>query len=72
MRDTIHERIADVLALLRKQPRTLQELHTLTDVALPTLRRWLTALEAEGLLRRGIAAKPARGGNAAHVWEWAA
>ena len=71
MRDTIYERIADLLCLLRKQPRTVMELHTLTDLSLHTIRSWLKALEAEGLLRRAISTRPGRA-KVAHVWEWAA
>jgi predicted ArsR family transcriptional regulator len=69
MRDTIHERIADLLALLRKQPRTVIELHTLTDLSLHTIRRWLKALEAEGLLRRVISTQNMCG-RAPDFWEW--
>ena len=71
MRDTIYERIADLLCLLRKQPRTVMELHQLTDLSLHTIRSWLKALEAEGLLRRTVQT-PNMHGRAPEIWEWEA
>jgi DNA-binding transcriptional ArsR family regulator len=60
-----------MLGLLRKKPRTVIELHALTDLSLHTLRSWLKALEGEGLLLRVRETQNMRG-TVADVWEWAA
>ena len=70
MRDPMHTRIADVLALLRKKPRTVIELHTLTELSLHTLRSLLRALEAENILRRSAAPQTGQGGSP-DIWQWA-
>ena len=43
-------RVADMLGLLVRAPRTIPELHTLTGISEPRLRAWLHALTDEGLV----------------------
>lgn len=43
--------VAELVALLTKKPRTVEELMPLVDITERTLRAWLRAFTDEGLLR---------------------
>lgn len=60
------ERAASIVFLLTQKPRSLQELHQLTGCSLETVRGWLQALEAEGLLAR----QREHEGRSAFIYEW--
>jgi predicted ArsR family transcriptional regulator len=63
------ERGASIVFLLTQKPRSLHELHELTGCSLETVRGWLQALEAEGLLARQRQRKQEQG-PPAFIYEW--
>lgn len=63
------ERGASIVFLLTQKPRSLNELHELTGCSLETVRGWLQALEAEGLLARQRA-HTKNPGPPAFIYEW--
>ena len=66
------ERVADLVSLLVKAPRTVNELAELTDYEYHSVSRYLNALHAEGLLtkvRPDIGIGSGRG-TAPVTWTW--
>jgi len=63
------ERGASIVFLLTQKPRSLGELHQLTGCSLETVRGWLQALEAEGLLARQRE-RTKQQGPPAFIYEW--
>lgn len=62
------EGMADCVHLLLKKPRTLDELSVITAFSKKTVRRWVHALEAEGLISSvGNEKTP----ELTWVWTWA-
>jgi DNA-binding IclR family transcriptional regulator len=64
----IHERMADLISLLKKAPRQQQELHYLTGLQRPTVKSFLLALETEGL----VSSQPVKVEKARPIllWTW--
>jgi predicted ArsR family transcriptional regulator len=63
------ERGAAIVFLLTQKPRSVNELHELTGCSLETVRGWLQALEAEGLLKRQREKTPQRGAGP-FIYQW--
>lgn len=67
-------RVADMLGLLHKAPRTIPELHTLTGISEPRLRAWLQALTDEGLVvdggRRKVWSETANRAYHHYIYAW--
>lgn len=61
------ELIADVISLLVKKPRTAYELHDVTGTNLNSIRKYMKALESEGLVRGDMERV---GFGKATVWKW--
>jgi DNA-binding IclR family transcriptional regulator len=56
----IPPRVADLIALMIKQPRTARELSDLTGMQLGTIRAYLNAFHAEGFLHFEEPARPTK------------
>ncbi len=67
----MRDRIADMVCLLRKKPRTRAELGERTGISRHSMRAWVVAFEAEGLVRR-VRQPQTEQGRVADLWEWAA
>lgn len=68
---SFHSRMAYVVALLTKKPRTMPELERITGQTHLALSRYLAALEAEGLVLRGLEPpNPHKQGFRAAMWSW--
>jgi DNA-binding IclR family transcriptional regulator len=65
-RNVLSGKIADLISLLKKQPRTVRELRELTGMHDVTLRCYLKAFVAEGFLLEG----ERTGRNRAVVYSW--
>lgn len=63
--------IADCIALIRKAPRSVDELAQLTEINDITIRRYISALEGEGLVApAGPAPRAARTGPPPSLYRW--
>lgn len=60
-------RIADILMLLIKQPRTARELSDLSGMDITTVRRYLAAFTDEGLVKK----QESRRGRIHFIYTWA-
>lgn len=68
---SFHARMAYVVALVMKKPRTMQELQRITGQTRGPLMRYLEALEAESLVKRGPEPlNPRKPGYQATEWSW--
>ena len=67
-------RVVDLLGLLHKSPRTVAELVELTGMNEELVRRWVHALQAEGLIvgagLREVWSEAARRHYHHHIYEW--
>ena len=59
-----------ITALLLVRPRTVAELGQLTEASEEAVRRHLRLALDEGVVKREVGGRAARGGWAADVWSW--
>ena len=65
------DRAIDLVSLLHKAPRTALELILLTDMKEFAVRRWLNALQGEGLVEVIGSRREKRGaGPASRIFSW--
>jgi predicted transcriptional regulator len=60
----------DVMALLRKAPRTVPEIVKVTGLARGTIQSYVDALHAEGHVRISKLRPSLKGGPPSHEYEW--
>lgn len=66
------ENSAEIIALVVKAPRTVQEVHYITGISLDAIRRHFNALKGEGLVQVLRQSRLAQGrGCLAALWTWA-